>query len=98
MLLTNTSVWVDYKLKLLLKEFTWILCDSKSLCHDLLELKLPPGENIWLVTGDIVAIYPNILTDEGIKHIAGILKTSLKEFSTPKEAAPWLTMDVKIQS
>jgi hypothetical protein len=74
-------------LKPLLGDFPWILRDSKSLCHDILTIQLPVGEDIWLVTGDIVTMYPNIPTDEGIRCIATLLDLSLMEFSNFTEAA-----------
>jgi hypothetical protein len=86
-LFANASVWVDYQLKPLLDKFPWILRDSKTFCHDILSVDLPRGEDIWLVTGDVVAMYPNIPMDDGISRIASILETSLMEFDTLEEAA-----------
>jgi hypothetical protein len=86
-LLANASVWVDYQLKPLLKEFPWILPDSKTFCREILEVMLPPGEDIWLVTGDVVAMYPNIPMDDGIANIASILHTSEMKFTSYDEAS-----------
>lgn len=86
-LLANASVWVDFQIKPLLERFPWILRDSKTFCHDLLNVELPPGEDIWLVTGDVVAMYPNIPMGDGIAQIAAILNTSPMEFKTLDEAA-----------
>jgi hypothetical protein len=71
----------------LLEIETYVLRDSKTLCRELLELKLPPGEDIWIITGEVVAMYPNIPMDEGISRIAGILGTSAMEFTSLADAA-----------
>jgi hypothetical protein len=50
-------------------------------------VKLPRGRDIWLVTGDVVAMYPNIPIDDGITQIANMLNSPLMEFNNPDEAA-----------
>jgi hypothetical protein len=85
-LLENASAWIDYQIKPYLAKFPWILPDSKSFCRDLHNVKIPRGRDIWLVTGDIVAMYPNIPIEDGIAHIASILGVPLMLFDNMTEA------------
>lgn len=86
-LLEHASVWVDYQLKPWLQKFPWILPDSKTFCRRLMDLKLPRGKELWLVTGDVVAMYPNIPMEDGICQIARMLRSSAMEFHDLDEAA-----------
>jgi hypothetical protein len=86
-LLANASAWVDYRLKPLLSRFPWILKDSKTFCRQILDLKMPSGKEVWLVTGDVVAMYPNIPIEDGIQQIATMLNVSPMYFETLEEAA-----------
>jgi Reverse transcriptase (RNA-dependent DNA polymerase). len=79
-LLSNASIWVDHQLQSLLPLFPWVLPDSKTLCRELMEVKLNPGKRYWLVSGDVVSMYPNIPMDVGIQRIALLLKTDLPPF------------------
>jgi hypothetical protein len=85
-LLANTSAWVDYRLKPLLHRFPWILPDSKTFCRQILDVKLPVGKEVWLVSGDVVAMYPNIPIEDGICKIASILEVNPMSFTTLEEA------------
>jgi hypothetical protein len=48
---------------------------------------MPPGKEVWLVTGDVVAMYPNIPIEDGIQQIATMLNVSPMYFETLEEAA-----------
>ena len=85
-LLANASAWVDYRLKPLLHQFSWILPDSKTFCRQILDVKLPIGKEVWLVSGDVVAMYPNIPIEDGICKIASILGVRSMFFTTLEEA------------
>lgn len=85
-LLANASAWVDYRLKPLLHRFPWILPDSKTFCRRILDVKLPIGKEVWLVSGDVVAMYPNIPIEDGICKIASILGVRSMSFTTLEEA------------
>ena len=85
-LLANVSAWVDYRLKPLLHRFPWILPDSKTFCRQILDVKLPVGKEVWLVSGDVVAMYPNIPIEDGIRNIASILEVRPMFFTTLDEA------------
>jgi hypothetical protein len=50
----------------------WILPDSKTFCRQILNVKLPVGKEVWLVSGDVVAMYPNIPIEDGICKIASL--------------------------
>ncbi|SJL04297.1 uncharacterized protein ARMOST_07658 [Armillaria ostoyae] len=52
----------------------------------LLDIRLQPGEEIWLVSGDVVSMYPNIPIEDGVRHIATMLGTSSMEFTDLEEA------------
>ena len=56
--------YVSKALKPLLAERPYLLRGSKDLALKLKALRLPPGRKAWLVSGDIVAFYPNIPTDK----------------------------------
>ena len=86
-LLANASAWVDYRLKPLLIRFPWILPDSKTFCRQIVDVKMPIGKEIWLVSGDVVAMYPNIPIEDGIRKIASMLDVSPMDFKTLEEAA-----------
>lgn len=75
------AVVVSKMLKPLLEAQPWILQGSKDLAQKLSALKLDPYRKAWIVSGDIVAYYPNIplrkclgivgkwwLTTEGAKY------------------------------
>lgn len=85
-LLANASSWVDYQIKPLLAKYPWILPDSKTFCREILDIKIPPGENIWLVSGDVVAMYPNIPVEDGITQIANKLGASAMGFASLEDA------------
>ena len=72
-LLANASAWVDFQIKPLLACFPWIIPDSKTFCWDILNIRIPAGKEIWLVSDDVVAMYPNIPIEDGITQIATIL-------------------------
>jgi hypothetical protein len=85
-LLANASAWVDFRIKPLLARFPWIIPDSKTFCRDILNIRIPAGKEIWLVSGDVVAMYPNIPIEDGITQIATILDVSPMRFDTLEEA------------
>ncbi|KAK4694560.1 hypothetical protein P7C70_g8712, partial [Phenoliferia sp. Uapishka_3] len=74
----NVSTFLDAKLQPLLSWFPWILRDSKQLIRELSELVLPipkEGEQVWLVTGDVRAMYTNIPTVEGIEVVCDFVES-----------------------
>ncbi|SJL17766.1 uncharacterized protein ARMOST_21327 [Armillaria ostoyae] len=85
-LLVNASAWVDFHIRPFLSRFDWILPDSKTFCRKLLDVRLQPGEEIWLVSGDVVSMYPNIPIEDGILQIATMLGAPSMAFSTLEEA------------
>lgn len=86
-LLANVSAWVDFYIRPLLSCFDWIIPDSKTFCRKLLGIKLQPGEEIWLVSGNVVSMYPNIPIEDGIHCISTLLDVAPMEFSTLEEVA-----------
>jgi hypothetical protein len=52
--------YVSKQLKPLVKERPYVLHGSKDLATKLAALSIPKGKKIFLVSGDIVAFYPNI--------------------------------------
>lgn len=75
-LLSNASIWVDHQLQSHLARFPWILKDSKTFCRELLALNLDSSKDYWLVTGDVVSMYPSIPTNIGVQRIAHLLKVN----------------------
>jgi hypothetical protein len=61
--------YVSKALKPLLAERPYLLRGSKDLALKLKNLHIPPGRKAWLVSGDIVAFYPTILTDVCMKIV-----------------------------
>lgn len=74
-LLSNASIWVDHQLQPLIPKFPWILKDSKTFCRELLSLELEQGKSYWLITGDVVSMYPSIPTNVGVQRMAHLLQT-----------------------
>jgi hypothetical protein len=63
---------VSKQLKPILAERPYLLKGSKDLANKLAQLKLIPGKKIFLVSGDIVAFYPNVPRDKCVditKHM-----------------------------
>jgi hypothetical protein len=86
-LLANASAWVDFRIQPLLKSFPWILPDTKTFCRDILNVRIPIQKEIWLVSGGVVAMYPNIPIEDGICIIVDMLGVSPMKFDTLEEAA-----------
>ena len=78
---TNASIWVAEKLKVIIKDYPWILKDTTTFLQTL-PMKYnsigspDPEEDIWLISGDVEAMYPSIPTDWGLECMANILKRS----------------------
>ena len=61
--------YVSKQLKPLLAERPFLLRGSKDLATKLASLKLQPGRKVYLVSGDIVAFYPNIPRDKCVEIV-----------------------------
>jgi len=59
--------YVSKKLKPILLERPYVLRGSKDLAVKLSSLKIPIGKKIWLISGDIIAFYPNVDSEEAYK-------------------------------
>jgi hypothetical protein len=52
----------------------------KEFCRDILDVRIPTEKEIWLVSGDVVAMYPNIPIEDGICIVANMLGGSQSRF------------------
>ena len=66
-------------LKPLIESSPYILKGSKQLALDLSKLQLQRGRKFWLVTGDVVAFYPNVPVDQGIACVMELFEAHYDE-------------------
>jgi hypothetical protein len=69
------SVWLDYKMKLLLPLVQSFIKNSNSLIEDLKSLDIPP--DALLFTADATSMYTNIDTQTGISAVRDFISTNL---------------------
>ncbi len=69
------SVWLDYKMKLLLPLVQSFIKNSNSLINDLKSLDIPP--DALLFTADATSMYTNIDTHTGISAVRDFISTHL---------------------
>jgi hypothetical protein len=62
--------FISKMLKPLVNERPYVLRGSKDLAQRLTSLILPKGKKVWIVTGDIVAFYPNIPRNKAITIVS----------------------------
>jgi len=84
---TNASIWVAEQLKVLIPEYTWILKDPTSFLQTLpMEFTsvglLGLDDDIWLISGDVEAMYPSIPTEWGLQRIESVLQRTSLPLST----------------
>lgn len=65
------STVLDHLLQPILKQIPWIVSSSKEVIVKLQEVKLNPGEPLWILTGDVVSFYTNIPIDECARILQG---------------------------
>ena len=78
----HLSEWIAYELNPYMKASKIILRDSGDLVSNLVTYKVPTltrkdlldGQEIWLISADIEAMYPNINTDRGVAAIERFLE------------------------
>ncbi|SJL12000.1 uncharacterized protein ARMOST_21447 [Armillaria ostoyae] len=66
--------YVSKILKPLIKAAPTIIHGSKDLAIKLSQIKLQPGRNTYIVTGDVVAFYPNIPIDKCIDCVVSLYR------------------------
>lgn len=82
--------FVSKILKPFIRETTELCVSSREFCHKLSRLHLSKHKSLWLVSGDIVAYYPNIPMDDAIKRITEL--TTSPELWDSQECKEALSM------
>lgn len=62
--------YVSKQLKELLKDRPYVLKGTKDLAQKLSKLKIPKGRKAYIVTGDVVAFYPNVPADRCMEVVS----------------------------
>lgn len=71
----NVSIYIDTVLQSIVEEYPWIAENSQEVVADLEAYTFYyPSDKLWLVTADVVSLYTNINTKEGIQTINYVLK------------------------
>ena len=68
-IMNPAAKYVSKKLKPIVKSAPTIIHGSKDLAIKLSQLKLKPGRKWYIVTGDVVAFYPNVPLDKCLKIV-----------------------------
>jgi hypothetical protein len=75
--------YISKKLKPLIKAAPTIIHGSKDLAIKLSQVKLQPGRKLYIVTGDVVAFYPNV----PLNHCLDVVTQLYEEFMYGDEGA-----------
>ena len=95
------SQWLAKKIQAVVDDTDTVLRDSKQLIQELASLDLSKrdftskGKKLYLMTADVVSLYPNIDTDKGIEAIDAELKHAGVIFQERKLIKEFLKITLK---
>jgi len=75
---SKASEVVDYFLQPIVKSSIPVLQSTKDFVNRIKDVKLNPGRTVWLVTGDVKAVYTNIPPDAAISVVVELLAEKRK--------------------
>jgi len=75
---SKASEVVDYFLQPIVKSSIPVLQSTKDFVNRIKDVKLNPGRTVWLVTGDVKAMYTNIPPDAAISVVGEMLAEKRK--------------------
>jgi len=75
---SKASEVVDYFLQPIVKSSIPVLQSTKDFVNRIKDVKLNPGKTVWLVTGDVKAMYTNIPPDAAISVVGEMLAEKRK--------------------
>jgi len=75
---SKASEVVDYFLQPIVKSSIPVLQSTKDFVSRIKDVTLNPGKNVWLVTGDVKAMYTNIPPAEAISVVGDLLSEKRK--------------------
>jgi hypothetical protein len=67
---SRLSEVVDHLCRPILAHMTWVVDSTKSVVATLDKVRIEPGKNVWICTGDVVAFYTNINASQCAKTVA----------------------------
>ena len=86
--------FVSKILKPIISDTETILQSSRQFCKDLSNLHIHRDRKTWLVTGDVVAFYPNIPITSALEYTSIIAKAWYKRYRDTREDDPlWNVFD-----
>ena len=77
--------YVSKQLQPLIDQCMFVLKGSKDLSIKLSQLRLPRGRKAWIISGDIVAYYPNIPLKKCLADVAKMCRIGFADTMTPEE-------------
>lgn len=80
---STTSSILDHLCQPLLEHMPWIVASSKDVINQLEKVRAPTEQPVWILTGDMTAMYSNIPPHDCAKIITGMWKEHRKESSIP---------------
>jgi len=82
---SRLSEVVDHLCRPILDKLPWVVNSTKQVLNNLSKIRLEPGKDVWICTGDMVAMYTNINAKQCAATVAGAWRHMLPDSKIPDQ-------------